>query len=120
MSILGIVVRTLPPRLAALRERLAHTPGVDLGPDPGDGRLVAVIESTADEPAAAIMAAIARWPEVHNLSLVYEHSDADPDTPNAFDFRAWRQNVGEFARSQGTGPHSNVPTSAAQGTGEAR
>ena len=49
------------------------------------------------------MAAIAGWPEVHNLSLVYEHSDAEPgDAPAEaeFDFRAWRQSVGDFARGQ--------------------
>ena len=107
-------------------QRLARTPGVDLGPDPQDGRLIAVIESTADDPAAATMAAIAGWPEVHNLSLVYEHSDAEPgDAPAEaeFDFRAWRQSVGDFARGQTSrdARPSDLPasTSAAQGAGEA-
>lgn len=103
MSVLGVVVRVSPVHRETVLQRLARTPGVDLGPDPQDGRLIAVIESTADDPAAATMAAIAGWPEVHNLSLVYEHSDAEPgDAPAEaeFDFRAWRQSVGDFARGQ--------------------
>ena len=41
----------------AVRQRLASTPGADLGPDPGDGRLIAVIDSTEGAPAAATAAA---------------------------------------------------------------
>ncbi len=126
MSVLGVVVRVSPVHRETVLQRLARTPGVDLGPDPQDGRLIAVIESTADDPAAAAMAAIAGWPEVHNLSLVYEHSDAEPgDAPAEaeFDFRAWRQSVGDFARGQTSrdARPSDLPasTSAAQGAGEA-
>ena len=126
MSVLGVVVRVSPVHRETVLQRLARTPGVDLGPDPQDGRLIAVIESTADDPAAATMAAIAGWPEVHNLSLVYEHSDAEPgDAPGEaeFDFRAWRQSVGDFARGQTSrdARPSDLPatTSAAQGAGEA-
>jgi nitrate reductase NapAB chaperone NapD len=129
MSILGIVIRVRPVDLDVVRQRLARTPGVDLGPDAGDGRLIAVIESTADAPAAAIMGDVAGWPEVHNLSLVFEHggddvpaaADAAATTTN-FDFRAWRGHVGDFARRQQAGQASffmSPPsTSAAPGAGE--
>lgn len=119
MSVLGVVVRVSPVHRETVLQRLARTPGVDLGPDPQDGRLIAVIESTADDPAAATMAAIAGWPEVHNLSLVYEHSDAEPgDAPAEaeFDFRAWRQSVGDFARGQTSrdARPSDLPASTSQ------
>ncbi|MDO5692316.1 MAG: chaperone NapD [Pseudomonadota bacterium] len=124
MSVLGVVVRVHPKNLADVKHRLAHTPGVDLGPDAGDGRLVAVIESTDQNPAAAIMAEVTQWPEVFNLSLVFEQSDGDahPAAPD-FDFRAWRQNVGDFARRQAqpsTVSVSTASTSAAEGAGEAQ
>jgi nitrate reductase NapAB chaperone NapD len=126
MSILGVVVRVRPKDLDAVKQRLAHTPGVDLGSDAGDGRLIAVLESTDGTPAAAIMAGIAGWREVHNLSLVFEHSGGDPalaDTAD-FDFRAWRGHVGDFARRQQAQSASfSVPppsTSALSGAGETR
>ena len=130
MSVLGVVVRVHPKNLADVRQRLAHTPGVDMGPDAGDGRLVAVIESTDQTPAAAIMAEVTQWPEVLNLSLVFEQSDGDAhaNAPD-FDFRAWRQNVGDFARRQARSPTdsdshpdsvSTASTSPDQGAGEAR
>ena len=77
MSVLGVVLRTHPNNLDVLRQRLAHTPGVDLGPDNGDGRLIAVIESTDSTPAAVTMTDMARWNEVLNLSLVFEHAEPD-------------------------------------------
>lgn len=122
MSVLGVVIRIRPSDLVAVRHRIAQTPGVDLGPDPGDGRLIAVIESTADTPAAAIMADIAQWPEVHNLSLVFEQSDPDAaEQPAEFDFRAWRSSVGDFARRQADPSlsTSRESTSAPRGAGEA-
>ncbi len=121
MSVLGVVIRVRPQDRLAITGRLVATPGVDLGPDPGDGRLIAVIESTADTPAAAIMADIAQWREVHNLSLVFEQSDPDAgEQPAEFDFRAWRSSVGDFARRQSSDPVSHpASTSAKQSAGEA-
>ena len=51
MSILGAVVRTRPHWLGALRAQLQGLTGVDIAVDPGDGRLVIVIDDAAwDEP----------------------------------------------------------------------
>ena len=78
MSVLGVVVRVHPKNLADVRQRLAHTPGVDMGPDAGDGRLVAVIESTDQTPAAAIMArSPGRSARVHRFEQAI--------TPESFD-----------------------------------
>jgi nitrate reductase NapAB chaperone NapD len=126
MSVLGVILRVRDRDREQIQQRLARTPGVDPGPDAGDTRLVAVIESTADAPAAAIMSEIAGWPEVHNLSLVFEHSDDEPAGSGAdaeFDFHAWRGHVGDFARRQAPQPPLSVSlasTSAASGAGEAR
>jgi len=124
MSVLGIVIRISAKDRGEVRQRLARTPGVDLGPDAGDTRLVAVIESTANAPAAAIMSEIARWPEVHILSLVFEQSDDELAGSSAeFDFHAWRGHVGDFARRQAQQSPLSVSltsTSAASGAGEAR
>jgi len=124
MSILGVVIRVHSKHREVVRQRLARTPGVDLGPDADTGRLAAVIESTAEMPAAATMSDIGAWPEVLNLSLVFEHGDdGDPSGAAAadFDFRAWRGHAGEFARRQVQASAfftSHSSTSAASGAGE--
>lgn len=92
MSILGVIVRAQARNVTALREQLALLAGVDIALDPGDGRLILVIEDAPGQTAAASLAQIAQWPGVLNTSLVYEHSDPDlPDNePGVADFTAWR------------------------------
>lgn len=90
MSVLGAAVRTRPEHLAALLESLQEQPGVDVAINPGDGRLVLVIEDAA-QPAAATLAAVALWPDVLNVSLVFEYSGPDAPAPDTVtDYRAWR------------------------------
>lgn len=106
MSILGAVVRVRPEHLSEVAPRLGALPGVDLALNPGDGRLVAVIEDAAGPDgqtlsAAGTLAAIAQWPEVLNTSLVYEYSGPDspaPDSAKDGDYRAWRGSLNERAR----------------------
>lgn len=115
MSILGAVVRLRPEHLPAIVSRLAGLPGVDLALNPGDGRLVLVIEdveaSGSVHSAPATLAAIAGWPEVLNTSLVYEYSGPDAPPANAgsvSDYRAWRGSLKDWADPQvaarGTAP----------------
>ncbi len=102
MSILGAVVRVLPEHLASAASRLALLPGVDIALNPGDGRLVLVMEDVADQhdagvvsSAAATLTAIATWPDVLSTSLVYEYSGPDAPplvTDDMSDFRSWRGN----------------------------
>lgn len=91
MSVLGVVLRTRPEALPAVLQRLHATPGVEVGPSPGDGRVVLLLED-GDADAAATMAALAVWPEVLNVSLVYEYSGPDAPSPQGAvtDYRAWR------------------------------
>lgn len=111
MSILGAVVRIRPEHLGAVVPRLSALPGADLALNPGDGRLVMVIEDAESggtlHSAAATLASIALWPEVLNTSLVYEYSG--PDAPSAGgaaveDYRAWRGSLKDWAGQGGAGP----------------
>lgn len=104
MSILGAVVRVKPEQLAEVLPRLQALPGVDVPVNPGDGRVVLVLEDVEIDgtrhDAAATLAAIALWPGVLNTSLVYEYSG--PDAPAASgaavnDYRAWRGSLKDWA-----------------------
>lgn len=110
MSILGAVVRLRPQHLGVVAGRLGAMPGVDLALNPGDGRLVLVIEDAQADgtthAAAATLAAIALWPEVLNTSLVYEYSGPDAggaEPAGVGDYRDWRGSLKDFAAGQGTG-----------------
>ncbi|RVT88730.1 chaperone NapD [Inhella crocodyli] len=83
MSVLGVVVRTRPEHVEAVAAQLVALPGVDLTHNPGDGRLVVVMEDTAEASAAAQLGAVALWPQVLGTSLVYEYSGPDAPAPEA-------------------------------------
>ena len=70
MSVLGVVVRTHPQHLV-LCCRLQALPGLDLVANPGDGRLVLVLEDQPDRSAAACLGDLAQWARavVHHPGL---------------------------------------------------
>ncbi len=102
MSILGVVVRVKPGHLEEVTGQLTCVPGLDLALNPGDGRLVVIIEDTQDMPAAQTMASIALMPQVLNTSLVYEYSGPDvahaesPTNPDTR-FQSWRTSLSQMA-----------------------
>jgi len=99
MSILGVIVRARPADLPALQQALRALPGLDLADSTeADGRLVVVIEDTADRAAAAVMAEIAMWPQVLNTSLVYEYSGPDAPSPHApvQGYADWRSSLSDL------------------------
>lgn len=105
MSILGTVVRVKPEHVAAVCAELALLPGLDIALNPGDGRLVVVLEDTDQATAAQTMARMALIPEVLNTSLVYEYSGPDvapgAERPaNETHFAAWRSTLTEMAEGQ--------------------
>ena len=110
MSILGVVVRTRPQDVAVVAQRLAALPGADVALNPGDGRLVAVLEDAqhfdgSTVSAAATLGGIALWKDVLNTSLVYEYSGPDapaPDGADAIDYRAWRDSLAQTTASVGS------------------
>lgn len=99
MSILGAVIRTRPERLPGVVAQLHLLPGVDVALNPGDGRLVLVIEDAeidrAVQEAAHTLEQIAQWRDVLNTSLVYEYSGPDAPTTAAAvsGYRDWRGGV---------------------------
>lgn len=108
MSILGAIVRTRPQQVPTLVPRIEALPGVELALDPGDGRLLLVLEDVCIDgvasAAADVLAVIAMWPEVLNTSLVYEYSGPDapaPDEGRVADYRAWRGSLKDWARPAG-------------------
>lgn len=100
MPILGAIVRTHADATAQVRARLAGRPGVDIAVDPGDGRLILVIEDSAHSSAAAMLGEISTWADVINTSLVYEYSG--PDAPGATGeveaYTDWRDGLAKLAR----------------------
>ena len=96
MSILGAVIRVRPEQLPGVVARLHLLPGVDVALNPGDGRLVLVIEDAAIDhavhEAAHTLEQIAQWRDVLNTSLVYEYSgpDAPATAATVSDYRDWR------------------------------
>jgi periplasmic nitrate reductase NapD len=102
MSILGVIVRARTDDAATLRERLTELVGVDVALDPGDGRLILVIEDAPGRAAAASLAEISQWPIVINTSLVYEHSGADvsDSQPEIAEFSDWRSSLSAAHRGR--------------------
>ena len=96
MSILGVVLRTRPEHALPLLQRLAQQPGVEVTHNPGDGRLVLVIEDAAERSAAATLGALALWPEVLSSSLVYEYSGDDAPPPPSHWQPGWRTALHEL------------------------
>jgi periplasmic nitrate reductase NapD len=92
-------------------------PGVDLALDPGDGRMVLVLENAASQTAADTLAQIAQWPLVLNTSLVYEYTDPAEalDALGPAGFGAWRASLSEPSRPSSEFP-STKPRREAQET----
>lgn len=102
MSILGCVLRVKAEKLPQVLATLTTTAGVDVAMNPGDGRLVLIVEDTETTGAAQTFAAISLFPEVLSASLVYEYSgpdvahvDADQDNTR---YQSWRTTMAQMAK----------------------
>ena len=102
MSILGCVLRIKVEKLPHVMAVLTSTEGVDVAMNPGDGRLVLILEDTQTTGAAQTFAAISLFPEVLSASLVYEYSgpdvvniDADDDNTR---YQSWRTTMAQMAK----------------------
>lgn len=98
MSILGVVLRAPASAVPELRAALAGCAGVDVAADPGDGRLVLVIEDSDTLTAAAQLGEISRWPAVWSTSLVYEYAGKDAPPPAGHLQADWRQGLDQLDR----------------------
>lgn len=83
MSILGTVVRTRREHLETVVAQLSDFSGLEVALNPGDGRLVVLIENSPTRTAAETMNAMAQIPQILSTSLVYEYSDATQVHPQA-------------------------------------
>ncbi|MBN8505836.1 MAG: chaperone NapD [Burkholderiales bacterium] len=93
MSILGVVLRVRPEAVAVLAHSLALESGVEVTQNPGDGRLVLVIEDAEACSAAARLGQLALHPDVLASSLVYEYSGEDSPAPAQHQHPHWRQDL---------------------------
>lgn len=114
MSILGVVVRVKPGHLTEVLPELSAMDGLEIALNPGDGRLVVILEDTPATSAAQNMASIALMPAVLNTSLVYEYSGPDVDhTPapaeSEIRYQSWRNSLTELAAN----PHAHSGAPAA-------
>lgn len=102
MSILGCVLRVKAEKLPQVLTALTTAQGVDVAVNPGDGRLVLIVEDTQTTSAAQTFAAISLFPEVLSASLVYEYSG--PDVANVDDnqdntrYQSWRTTMAQMAK----------------------
>ncbi|MBH9579258.1 chaperone NapD [Inhella proteolytica] len=98
MSILGVVLRVPAQAVAEVQAQVLALPGVDVTHNPGDGRLVLVIEDVAERSAAATLGEIAQMPQVWSSTLVYEYSGPDAPAPEAHQSGQldWRRNLSDL------------------------
>jgi nitrate reductase NapD len=73
INICGILVHARPENGAALSERLSATTGCEVHAVTEDGRLVVVVEDTADASALDRIRDINNWDGVAASSLVFHH-----------------------------------------------
>lgn len=108
MSILGVVARCQPSDLSPVMARLAGLDGVTLTQNPGDGRLVLVIEDHPPFTAAARLGELSQWPEMLATSLVYEYSGEDSPAPAAHARADWRQDLQHLDTPATQGPRAQA------------
>jgi len=102
MSILGCVFRVKAEKLTHVLAILEATDGVDVAINPGDGRLVLLLEDTQTIGAAQTFAAISLFPDVLSSLLVYEYSG--PDLAHVYTeqdntrYQLWRTTMSDMAK----------------------
>lgn len=83
MHIAGVVVRTRPIFLAAVQQRIEGLPGAEVHVVSPDGRLVVTVEGDDRSRVADMIYQLDRLEGVLNASMAYEHSDYEPQQPEA-------------------------------------
>ncbi|MDO5631082.1 MAG: chaperone NapD [Paracoccus sp. (in: a-proteobacteria)] len=73
MNICGCLVHVAPASLDSARDAIAAMDGVEVHAATNDGRLVVVVEDTADKRASDIIMAVHQVPGVLSLTLNYHH-----------------------------------------------
>jgi periplasmic nitrate reductase NapD len=103
MSILGCVFRVKTDKLPQILDVLHTTGGVDVALNPGDGRLVLIVEDSYNTSASQTFAAISLLPDVLSASLVYEYSGPDvislqTESVDKTRYQSWRTTMAQMAK----------------------
>jgi nitrate reductase NapAB chaperone NapD len=98
MSVLGVIARARAQHVDAVRVAITQIVGVDVALQSPDGRLILIIEDSAQSSAAAAMAEVAAHPLVLNTSLVYEYSGDGAADDGLDGYMAWRTSLKASSR----------------------
>lgn len=77
MNICGVLVHSVPDRVAEVAAALRRIPGSELHDCADGGRLIVTVEDTATASAADGLTAIHALPGVLAAALVYHHFEPD-------------------------------------------
>jgi nitrate reductase NapD len=75
-NICGILVHVRVDKLATARQAMTAIPGVEINQCTDDGRMIVIVEDTADEWAGQILTRFPTIEGVLSTSLVYHHCEA--------------------------------------------
>ena len=78
MNISGVLVRSRPENLDAVRERLEELAGVEVHGANPDGRLVVTVEETGDRAMADTVVRMQNLPGVISASMIYHQYEEEP------------------------------------------
>lgn len=79
MNISGIVLRAHPAQHPALTQALLALPGLEIHGAGSDGRMVITLEDRDNNSAADTYVKLHDMPGVLSVSLIYQHSEDEPD-----------------------------------------
>ena len=78
MNISGVLVRSRPEKLDAVRERLEELAGVEVHGANPDGRLVVTVEEAGDRAMADTVVRMQNLPGVISASMIYHQYEEEP------------------------------------------
>jgi len=79
MNISGVVIRSYPENLDAVRTRLEKLAGVEVHGANPDGRMVVTVEEESDRAMADAVVSMQNLPGVLSASMIYHQYEAEPD-----------------------------------------
>ena len=79
MHIAGVVVRPRPGHSSSVEQEVCAQPGVEVHAVSEDGRLVVTVEGESRHEVADMIYKLDRLDGVMNASMVYEHSEYEPE-----------------------------------------
>ncbi len=94
MNICGCLVHAAVPSLSGVRDQIDAMNGTEIHASDEDGRLVVVVEDTADKTASELIMELHQIPGVISVTLTYHHFE-DLAAPAAAPLKAKSSQVGD-------------------------